>query len=287
MADADLDRPSVPHVTIPTRGRPLWVRGMACVAIVPLLGFIGKCSSTLWGEWASLRQEQVSVRSSAIVGYVNINPKPSFAASPPIWYRDEGEDALLWACWRDGKHHWYRLGRDDIVLAQISLPLGQDVIQAIDYPLFEQAGGECWVRIPDEAPVASFEDRGGAVAYPLKVLDKVEAVNDRLGDRPVLVAFTPGDETVSIFEATLEGHRVTMGHGGYFFKQHPVFYDRGTESLWSEREGAMVAVAGRRKGSALKLIARLETVAWGDWRARHPDGRLLIGADRSQARPVD
>jgi len=287
MADAELDRPDVPHVPIPTRGRSLWVRGMACVAILPLVGFIGQGGRTLWGEWASLRQERVSERASAIVGYVNITPKPNFAACPDNWYHDEGDDALLWACWRDGEHHWYRIGRDDIVLKQISMPLGQDVIQAIDYPLFEQGGGKCWARIPDEAPVASFGERGEAVAYPLKVLDKVEVVNDRLGDRPVLVVYTPGDEVVSIFEATLDGHRVTMGHGGYFFKQHPVFYDRGTVSLWSERDGAMVAVAGRRKGTTLKLIARLEKVAWGDWRAKHPDGRLLIGADRSQATPVD
>lgn len=287
MAEADLDGASVPHIPLPTRRRPLWAQGMACVAILPLLGFIGQTGKSVWDEWLMLRQEQVAERGSAIVGYVNINPRPSFARRPPDWIHDEGDASLLWSGWRDGENHWYRIGQGDIDPRRLSMPISKDSIQAIDSPLFEQEGGERWAKVPDEAPVAGFDHRGGSTAYPLRVLDKVEIVNDQFGDHPVLVVCTPVEYSTSIFEATVDGHRVTMGHSGYFLGHAPVLYDQATESLWSEQDGAMVAVGGRRKGTSLKRIAQISMVPWSDWKARHPGGKLLIGADRSQPKPVD
>ena len=61
-----------------------------------------------------------------------------------------------------------------------------------------------------------------------------------------------------------------MGQSGYFVGHRPLLYDRETESLWVERDEAMTAVAGRRKGASLPRIARVAPVAWGDWQARHP-----------------
>jgi hypothetical protein len=287
MAEAELVRPGVPHVPIPTRGRPLWVRGMACFAILPLLGFIGQKGHHLWGEYRSLQQDQVDVRASQVVGYVDINPNPSFARCPSDWLHDEGDATLLWAGWLDGKHHWFKLGIGEIEPWRISTPMGQDVIRAIDTPLYEKADGQRWERVVDEARVAVFTSSGGVIAYPLTILDKVEMVNDLVGDRPILIAYTPISDSTSAYEAVLDGKRVTLGHSGYFFENHPVLYDRATESLWTEQGAAMVAIAGRRKGAALKRIAKLELVPWSTWKADHPEGKLLIGADRSKPRPVD
>jgi hypothetical protein len=289
MGEPDVDPPSIPVIPnpSPSRRRPLWVRALAFVAMIPLLGFIGLMGRTIWGEWKSLRQDQVDMRSSAIVGYLDINPEVSYAATPNDWFHDEGDDSLLWAGWKDKKNHWFRIGRGELDVRQLSLPMGRDVIRAIDEPIYEHDGGTCWERVPPEAPVVGFERDGSAVAYPMKVLDKVMLVNDRLGDRPVLVAYSPYEHTVAIFEATVDGRRVTLGHGGYFERTRPILYDRGTNSLWSEREGGMVAVAGRRKGTSLKMIAKLDVVPWSDWRDSHPDGRLVVGADRSKGMPSD
>ena len=288
MASGDIDLPSVPHVPISPRVRPFWARCLAFVAIVPLVGFIAQSARTLWQEWNSLRRDHASVQASDIVGYVNISPNPSYAARPTDWFHEEGGAVVLWSGWRDGQNHWFRCSRGDIDVRFLSLPIGRDVIQAIDVPIFEQGSGPRWDRVPDAAAVVGLEGKGGATSYPLKVLDKVEVINDHTGDRPVLLAFTPVEDVVSIFEATLEGQRVTMGHSGYFIGHRPVLYDRGTESLWSEKEGSMIALTGPRKGSSLKSIGQVRAVAWSDWRAKHPDCRLLVGADRSrQPRRVD
>ncbi len=287
MAENDLDGPIVPHVPIPTRGRPLWVRGMACVAILPLIGFIGLNGKQLWGEFRSLRDDQVSVRATQIVGYIDINPVPSFARSPNGYIHDEGDTTQLWAGWRKGQHHWFTLSKGDVDPTRLSTPMGQDAIRAIDCPLFETTGGKCWVRVPPEALVAGFPQGNGAVAYPLTVLDKVEMVNDQLNDRPVLIVYTPVSHEISIYDASVDGKRVTFGHGGYFYGNQPVLYDRKTESLWTEQKEAMVAFSGTRRGTGLRRIARLDLVPWSVWKAENSGGKLLVGADRSGPIPLD
>jgi hypothetical protein len=258
---------------------------MACVAIFPLLGFIGLNGRQLWSDFCLLRNDQVSVRASAIVGYVDINPDPSFARSPDDWIHDEGNATLLWAGWKKGKHQWFTLGLGEIDRLRISTPMGRDVIRAIDFPLYETGGGERWVRIADDARVAGFDSSEGSFAYPLTILDKVEMINEQIGELPVVVTYTPVVDKISVYEALVDGQRVTFGHGGYFFRHHPVLYDRSTESLWSEVDEVLVAVAGRRKGTRLKRIAQLEFVAWSTWKSDHPEGKLLIGADRSKPIP--
>ena len=294
MAEPDdcFDTPPGPEVPIKIRARAKvsqspWFRGMACVAMLPLLGFIGQEGRTLWGEFRSLRRDQGSVRSSELVGYLNITPRPSYARWPSNWLHDEPDATMLWAGWIDNRHQWYRLGKGDVAPDRLSLPIGKDVIQAIDFPLFESTGGIRWEKVPDEAPVAGLVVSNKAIAIPLRVLDKVHLVNYRTVDRQILVAYSPVDETVSAFEAKLEEKRLTMGHAGYFLEQFPVFYDRSTESLWSTSGGPMVAIAGRRKGTTLARIEQVKVEPWSDWKTSHPDGQLLIGADRSIGRPIE
>ena len=215
--------------------------------------------------------------------------KTSFAEKPPDWYHHDGDHTLLWAGWRPGLgHSWFRVGRGDVDQLRISEPIGRDVIQAIDFPIVEVGGGTIWGRIPDEATVAGEELAGVHSVYPLRLLDKVEVINDQVGDRPFLVTYNPfGDPTdsVRIFDPQVEGRRVTMGLTGYFHDGKPMLYDRGTESLWVHRDSSLDAIAGTLKGARLRLVGSPVPVAWGEWRTHYPGSRLLVGADRSHPRP--
>ena len=283
----DEEPSSVLEEPVGVRPRPWWASGMICLTIVPLIAFIGQSSRTLWGEWGGLRSDQTAERSSAVVGYRNINPNPSFAARPANWWHDEGDRTLLWAGWHKGENRWYRFERGDLDDLKLSFPLGRDMIRVIDRPLFEREGGDIWGRVPDDALVANFVVGDRPTAYPLRVLDKVEVVNDRAGDQPILIAYTPVVHDVSLYEASLEGRRITLGHSGFFIKHEPVLYDRSSQSFWMGRPEGMTAVAGPRKGAKLKRIARTSLVVWSSWRADHPDGQLLIGADRSGPAPTE
>jgi hypothetical protein len=228
----------------------------------------------------------VTIRATEIVGYLEINPAPNFARSPNGWIHSEGETTQLWAGWKKGEHHWYTLASGDIDFKRLSSPMGKDVVRSIDFPIYEQAGDLRWGRVPQDALVASYDGDGEVRAFPLMVLDKVEMLNHQSSDGPRLIVYTPVEDSVVVYDASVEGQRTTFGHGGYFLGVRPVLYDRGTNSLWTEQENAMVAVSGQRKGTSLKRIARLEVVPWSSWKADHPAGKLLVGADRSKPKPA-
>ena len=254
----------------------------------PLAWFIAIQGRTLLREFAALREQQSRTRSSAIVGYVDIHAEPNHAVRPVDWYHDEGGQTLLWAGWKQGKHEWFRIGRGELAREQISLPMGRDVVRAIDHTIVEHGDGPHWGKVPDTALVAGIWRDGIRVVYPLLVLSKVEVVNDTIGEEPVLVVFrpfVPQREAVAAFAPVIDGHRITMGLSGYLMDKTPVLYDRGTLSLWIQRDATLAAIAGPLKGTALRAVEGLEILAWSDCRARYPESRLVVGADRKKGRP--
>jgi Protein of unknown function (DUF3179) len=278
--------------TVSSRGTSPVVKGIAWVGIAVLTAIIAIQGRVLYRSLLMLRADQVKSRGAAIVGYIDIHPQPSFAQTPKNWIHDDGEHTLLWAGWRDDKHVWFRISRGDVLREHVTAPFGIDAIRAIDHPIVEEGGGERWERIPDDALVAGVELGGVHAVYPLKLLEKVEVVNDLIADMPLLVAFRPFSlerESVALYEASLGGQRITMGLSGYFhgpeYDRKPLMYDRGTSSLWVEREGYVVSVAGPHKGAQLHQVGKIEVLPWYDWRSRHPRSRLVVGADRSKPKP--
>jgi hypothetical protein len=103
----------------------------------------------------------------------------------------------------------------------------------------------------------------------------------------VLVVSTPfltPEETVDIYDPTLDGQRLHFGCSGLFIhpvERHPLLYDRDTESLWQVRNHQLDCVAGPRKGARLRHLGRGIPIGWGTWVDEHPQGRLIVGADRN------
>jgi len=161
---------------------------------------------------------------------------------------------------------------------------------AIDYPEVESDGGTIWRRMPSDVLVIGQVLAGRQCVYPLPVLRKVEVINDVVDDQPFLITMNilaPPDRACSIFDATIDGRRVTLTSSGYFHGQSPILYDRGTESLWIERDDTLTAIAGKYKGKHLTQVARPVPIAWHTWRLSNPRSRLVIGADRLQPDPVE
>lgn len=278
-----------PPRTTPAAGRV--ARIAAPLAILGLLGYIGFIAPTLWGETTALLSDWSLAQEKAVVGYIDIHPLPNFAAKPKDWARPEGDDVLLWSGWspEEQTHRWFRVGRGQLDLARLHEPFGRDVVRAIDRTIVEGKGGTHWSRVPSTATVAPVEVDGVPIAYPWRVLEKVAVVNDEVAERPILVTFTPyrkPGESVHVYDPIHQGRRLTMGVSGHFDGERPLLYDRGTESLWVARDDGVHAVAGRMKGTALPMLARLTPTRWADWSETHPTGRLVVGADRTGAIPL-
>jgi len=282
------ERPDPPTSKPSRRLLPL---GLTLAAIIVVSFYVQALARNLWNECSMLLGEVRESKRHAVVGYLNIAPITTFAEPPADWYQIDGEHSLLWSGWKEGVgHRWYRFQRGEIDPARICRPTSEYVSRAIDYPLIETGGGTIWQRIPSEAMVVGHTLRGQNCVYPAAVLGKVQVINDIVEDHPFLIVvnlFLPHQAEFSIFEATLDGHRLTMATTGYFQDGKPLLFDRGTESFWLEHENALKAVAGKHRNKPLARVARLVPVTWSTWLSRNRQSRLVVGADRSRGVPKE
>jgi hypothetical protein len=115
-------------------------------------------------------------------------------------------------------------------------------------------------------------------------------VNDLVEGHPFLVvinSFAPPEKAFSIFDASRNGHRLTMAATGYFHAGKPLLSDRGTESLWVEEEESLTALAGKSRGLKLPRLASPTPVSWKAWTRQNRTSRLLVGADRTRGIPSE
>ena len=147
----------------------------------------------------------------------------------------------------------------------------KDGIPPIDDPIFQTVSEN--TTYADKEPVIGLEFNGDARAYPLQVMTWHEIVNDTVGGKPVAVTFCPLCNAAIVFDATLDGEPHTFGTTGKLRNSDLIMYDRKTESWWQQFSGE--AITGAYTGKLLDILpARLES--WAQFKARHPDGKVLV-----------
>jgi hypothetical protein len=147
---------------------------------------------------------------------------------------------------------------------------GKDGIPAILTPKFVSATGATFLR--DDNRVLGLQAGTEAKAYPVKILNWHEIVNDVIGGKAVVVTYCPLCGTGMAFEAEAQGQRHTFGVSGLLYQSDLLMYDHQTESLWSQV--GMHAVAGPLTAKKLSPII-LEHTTWGEWRTTHPSTVVL------------
>lgn len=161
----------------------------------------------------------------------------------------------------------------------------KDAIPAITEPEY----GEDWSGIEYEiehqsgtythAPRLEFEDEvlgvvrdGRARAYPLRVLDWHEVVNDDLGG-PLLVTYCPVCNSGLVADRRIDGEAAMFGVSGFLYRANLVMYDDRTESLWSQL--LATAIRGDEAGTELEQYPSTLTT-WGRWTVNHDDAEVLL-----------
>ncbi len=282
------DRPAQPA---PNRWQRILTRGLTVLAIIVATVFLQLLARKFWHEWVSLQSELRQSTGSEVVGYLDIQPRYTHARPPANLFRNEGAETLMWSSWVPGVgHHWFRFKQGEIDTGRISRSTGYATVRVIDYPLVETRGGAIWRRIPSEAAVVGCTLQGQNCVYPTDVLSNVQVINDLVHDHPFLILdnlLAPGEQAFSVFEASLEGRRLTMGITGYSQDGKPLLFDRGTESLWVEDSDNLLAIGGKYNQKRLPRVARLVPVSWSSWQSRNQESRLVVGADRSRGVPSE
>ena len=157
----------------------------------------------------------------------------------------------------------------------------KDGIPAIDRPRFVPAAK---AGLADADRVLGLALGTDARAYPIRILNWHEIVNDRFGDSAVVVTFCPLCGTGMAFDAQAGARPLSFGVSGLLYNSDVLLYDRATMSLWSQI--LQTAVSGPLKGTRLQSVPLTHT-SWADWRKRYPATQVLstdTGFERDYAR---
>jgi hypothetical protein len=146
----------------------------------------------------------------------------------------------------------------------------RDGIPAIDNPKFDSSADADYLQGDDR--VLGLSLNGITKAYPIKILNHHEIVNDSFGERKVLVTFCPLCGTGIAFEPKANGEFLQFGVSCLLYNSDMLLYDRKTKSLWSQIMGK--AISGPYRGTLLDTLQITHTT-WVDWRKRHPATTVL------------
>ena len=175
-------------------------------------------------------------------------------------------------------------GFDDTTLKSVSLDQLQqgcparDCIPSIDEPKFVDASDA--THVSDDDIVLALSWRGQYRAYPTRILDQHEIVNDVVAETPIAITYCPlcGSGVGVIRE--VDGKVTEFGVSGVLYNSDLVFYDRATETLWDQiiAEGIVGPMTGRK----LELVP-ITMTRWSTWKAAHPE-TLILSADLGTGR---
>lgn len=150
---------------------------------------------------------------------------------------------------------------------------GKDCIPSINNPQFETAlEADVWLA-PDDR-IFALDYNGIVRAYPQRIMNWHEIVNDDANSTPIAITFCPLCGSALAFERKIDGVITEFGVSGKLHNSDLVMYDRYEGNLWQQITGeAIVGPAARRNEELVKVP--IITVPWSQWKTEHPDTQVL------------
>ncbi|HUO09056.1 MAG TPA: DUF3179 domain-containing (seleno)protein [Phycisphaerae bacterium] len=123
----------------------------------------------------------------------------------------------------------------------------------------------------------AFGGEGGETrAYPVRLLNVHEVVNDTVGGKSFAVTWSPLTGSAVVFERP--DAKTEFGVSGLLYDSNTILFDRHAEakeeSLWPQL--SFRAIAGPAVGKTLTVLP-FEMTTWKDWSGRHPDTHVFRG----------
>ena len=154
-----------------------------------------------------------------------------------------------------------------------------DTIPPIDNPKYDEPGDAIWL-LGDDFVLGYVAGDGQAYAYPHKILNFHEIVNDTLAGVPVLISYCPLCNSGVVFDRRVDGAELTFGNTSALYENDLVMLDRQTSSYWWQVPGR--AIVGSLSGTELVALPSL-TMTWANWLALHPE-TVVLSTDTGFAR---
>lgn len=150
----------------------------------------------------------------------------------------------------------------------------KDGIPALTNPTLIAAKDATYLRPEDR--VIGFVAGDETRAYPLKILNYHEIVNDRVGELPIAITYCPLCDSVAAFDRRTPLGERNFGVSGLLYNSNVLLYDRDgrRDSLWSQLRAE--GISGPAAARSLTPLP-LELTTWQDWRQRYPQTKVLSG----------
>ena len=149
---------------------------------------------------------------------------------------------------------------------------GQDGIPSIDNPQFQVATDvSSTFLFPGSLVIGVFVD-GEYRAYPHKILNWHEVVNDSVSSNDFVLSYCPLTASALIWDVDDSGANPQFGTSGLLYNSNLIMYDRETNSRWSQM--LEQSVWGTRISETPTRIHGIETT-WSTWLAMYPDSSVL------------
>ncbi len=147
---------------------------------------------------------------------------------------------------------------------------GKDGIPALENP--DSKGVDEISYLSDNDIVIGFQSDGAARAYPLKILDWHEIINDDLNGKKVAIIYCPLTGTGIAWKRTINGEVTTFGVSGLLYNANLIPYDRLTDSNWSQMR--LDCVNGPLSGEVIETYHLVETT-WKTWKEMFPNSTVV------------
>lgn len=185
--------------------------------------------------------------------------------------------AILWVA-------FVMVAADHVPQSDIIPDVPRDGIPPLDNPKYESVLETTWLE--DEDWVISYERDGDARAFPVKIMNWHEIVNDTIGGLEVLVSYCPlcrsglvFDRHLNVADVPPEAQGVlpddavlSFGNTGSLYENDMVMYDRDSDSQWFQVGGE--ALTGALHGTKLKRLPA-SMMRWAQFKENYPTGKVL------------
>jgi hypothetical protein len=141
----------------------------------------------------------------------------------------------------------------------------KDGIPSIDDPQFDTAQT---TPFDQDETVIGIVMNGQAKAYPYKIMNWHEIVNDSIGGINVTVSYCPLCDTIAAFTRG----NTTFGVSGKLYQSCLVMYRRSDDSLYAQPW--TLGIVGPEVNETLERISAVKT-SLGNWLEKHPDSKIL------------
>ena len=156
-----------------------------------------------------------------------------------------------------------------------------DGIPPLEHPNFitpDEAAA--WIGPKDR--IIGVEINGDARAYPRRIIDWHEMVNDTVGGVPVSLAYCTLCGSAILYDGRVGDEVYRFGTSGLLYRSNKLMYDRTTNTLWEQFTGE--PVWGDLVGSGIQLdVLPVVHTTWDEWLAEHPD-TLVLDIETGHAR---